>query len=102
MKDPVLKRYRAEVLRLASEHGITRVRVFGSRSRGEGTETSDIDLLVDLEEGCSLFDMVGFQLAIQDLTGLKVDVATPSGISRFIRDRVIAEAVPLDQQEESS
>jgi hypothetical protein len=93
--DPVLSRHRSEILRLAREHGATEVRVFGSRARGEGEADSDIDLLVDLEVGRSLLDLIGFQHAIEDLTNLEVDALTPNGLSPYLRDTILSEARPL-------
>lgn len=95
MNDPVLSRYRAEILRIAAEHGASHVRAFGSRARGEGRADSDIDLLLDLEAGRSLLDLIGLEHAIEDLTHLDVDVVTTGGLSPYLRDRVLAEAVPL-------
>ena len=95
MKDPVLSRYRAEILRIAAEHGARHVRAFGSRARGEGEADSDIDLLLDLEAGRSLLDLIGLEQAIEDLTHLEVDVVTTGGLSPYLKDRVLAEAVPL-------
>ncbi len=95
MTDPVLSRYRSEILRIAAEHGAKNVRVFGSRARGEAGRDSDIDLLLELEAGRSLLDLIGFEHAIEDLTLLEVDAVTTGGLSRYLRDRVLAEAVPL-------
>ena len=95
MNDPVLSQYRTEILRLAAEHGASCVRAFGSRARGEGRVDSDIDLLLDLEAGRSLLDLIGLEQAIEDLTHLEVDVVTTGGLSPYLRDRVLAEAVPL-------
>jgi uncharacterized protein len=57
--DFFLNRYRAEILELALLHGARNVRVFGSLARGEGREDSDFDLLVTLEEGRTLLDLIG-------------------------------------------
>ncbi|MFQ5528081.1 MAG: nucleotidyltransferase family protein [Thermoanaerobaculia bacterium] len=95
MKDPVLSRYRTEILGIAAEHGARDVRAFGSRARGEGGADSDIDLLLELDAGRSLLDLIGLEQAIEDLTHLEVDVVTTGGLSPYLRDRVLAEAVPL-------
>jgi len=50
LKD-LLKERREEILRIAASHGARNLRVFGSAARGEAGENSDIDLLVELEEG---------------------------------------------------
>jgi len=57
------------------------VRVFGSLARGEGTENSDLDLLVTLEERRSLLDLVGLKQDIEDLLHRQVDVVTEPALS---------------------
>ena len=93
--DPHLQRYRGEILRLASQHGATNVRVFGSFAHGEAGPDSDVDLLVDLEPGFTLIDLGGLLMDLQDLLGRRVEIVTPNGLHWFIRDRVVQEAVPL-------
>jgi predicted nucleotidyltransferase len=85
----------AEILRIAHEHGATSVRVFGSRARGDFRPNSDLDLLVRLEPKRSLFDLIAIQQDLEDLLGCKVDVVTENGLSPYIRERVLAEALPL-------
>jgi hypothetical protein len=85
---------RSQLLQLAEKHGARNLRVFGSVARGESTETSDLDLLVDMEPGRTLFDLAGFAADVQDLIGARVDVATPGGL-RYLRERVLREAIPL-------
>ena len=86
---------REEVLRLAALHGAHNVRVFGSVARGEADDSSDVDLLVKVHPGCSLLDLGGFLMDMQDLLGRKVDVLTDDGLKPRIRERVIREAVAV-------
>jgi len=86
---------RGEILRLAAQYGARNVRVFGSVARGEDDERSDIDFLVDLEPGRSLFDLGGLLMALQELLGTSVDVVTERGLRPRIRERVLEEAVAL-------
>lgn len=90
-----LRRNRARILRLAIRYGVTSMRVFGSVARGESTPESDIDFLVELEPGRSLFDLGGLLMDLQDLLGCEVDVVTEKSLHWYIRDRVLAEAKPL-------
>jgi hypothetical protein len=85
---------RAEILRVAEVHGARNIRVFGSVVRGDNRDDSDVDLLVEFEEGKNLFDLIGLKLDLQDLLGATVDVVTPNSL-RYIRDRVLAEALPI-------
>ncbi len=93
--EEILKEKREEILRIAARHGARNVRVFGSVARGEADETSDIDLLVEMEPGRSLLDHAALWLDLQALLGRKVDVVSDRGIKARIRDRVLREAVPL-------
>ncbi len=80
---------------VARRHGVLRLRVFGSWARGEAGPDSDLDLLVDVEPGTSLLDMIGLQQDLEDLVGSTVDVLTEDGISRNVKERILAEARPL-------
>ena len=91
----IIKRKRDDILRLAAEHGAMNVRIFGSVARGEQREDSDIDFLVEFEEGRSLIDHVGFIQDLEDLLGVKVDVVSESALHWYIRPRILKEAVPL-------
>lgn len=86
---------RAEILSIAARHGAHNVRVFGSVARGDASASSDLDLLVDLEQGRSLLDHAALLLEIQSLLGCDVDVVTPKGLRPRMRARVMAEAIPL-------
>ena len=86
---------RDEILRLADQHGAKNVRVFGSLARGETGPESDVDLLVDMEKGRSLLDLVAFWQDVQDLLGCPVDVITDGGVSPHLRERIYSEAMPL-------
>lgn len=90
-----LHAHREEVLRIARAHGARNVRVFGSVAQGRDRDGSDVDLLVDVDGTVTLFTLAGLEQALRDLLGVRVDVRTPAEISRYIRDRVLAEARPL-------
>lgn len=95
MTDPLNPQLRSDVLRIVRIHGALNVCVFGSRARGESRDDSDLDLLVDLEEGRSLLDLIGIEQDLEDLLGRPVDVITRRELSPYLRERVLAEAVPL-------
>jgi predicted nucleotidyltransferase len=84
-----------EILALAAKYGAYNVRVFGSVAQGTADETSDVDFLVDLEEGRSLFDLGGLLMDLQDLLHRKVDVVTKNALHWYIRDQILKEARPL-------
>jgi len=91
----LLKEKRNEILRTAAKYGARNVRLFGSVARGEALQDSDVDLLVDLDPGRSLFDLGGLLMDLQDILECKVDVVTEKGLRPRIRDRILKEAKPL-------
>ncbi|HLY60279.1 MAG TPA: nucleotidyltransferase family protein [Terriglobia bacterium] len=91
----LLKVKRENILEVASTYGAKNVRVFGSAARNEARPSSDIDFLVEFEEGRSLLDLVGLGQDLEKLLGRPVDVVEPEGVHRYIRERVLQEAVPL-------
>lgn len=91
----VLKESRERILETAARHGARNVRVFGSAARGEADETSDVDFLVKMEPGRTLLDLVGLWQDLEELLGCKVGVITEGGISPYLRERILEEAVSL-------
>lgn len=93
--DKLLKNKREEILRIASDHGARNIRIFGSVSRGQAGPESDIDILVKLEPGRTLLDIIAIKQDLEDLLGCEVDVVTEEAISPYIREQVLKEAVSL-------
>lgn len=79
---------------MATHRGLN-PRIFGSVMRGEDTEDSDLDLLVDPTPDTSLMDIAKIQNSIQKLLGISVDVLTPKALPEQWRDKVISEANPI-------
>ena len=94
-----LRNRKGEIIELARARGASRVRVFGSVARGDATEASDIDFLVDLDEGRNLLDLGGLLMDLRDLLGHDVDVAIESaGIVLASSDpRGVAKIVTLSK-----
>lgn len=90
-----LRRHRRAVTDLAERRGLRNVRVFGSVARGEDREGSDIDLLVDVDEGVGLVAIAGVARELSDLLGVPVDVVPAGSLKRAIRADAFAEALPL-------
>lgn len=86
---------RERILAIAAAHGASNLRVFGSVATGADKEGSDIDLLVDIGPGISLFEYVGLQLDIQEALGVRVDLCTEEELHPRLRARILAEARPL-------
>lgn len=91
----LLKDKRDDILSIAKQYGVSNVRIFGSIARGEADTESDIDLLVDVAPGRTLFDLNEFLVDLQGLLGHDVDVLTEKGLNNRMRERVMKEAIPL-------
>ena len=88
-----LRTRRADILQLARSHGASNVRVFGSVARGEATDRSDVDLLVDMDAGRSMLDLCALEEDLEQMLGRPVEIGT--SLYPTIRDRVLREAVAL-------
>jgi hypothetical protein len=93
--EKIVESKREDILRIADKYGAYNVRIFGSVARGESDDESDIDLLVDMEQGRSLLDLGGLTIDLEELLGRKVDVITEKGMSPYLKDRILSEARPL-------
>jgi len=90
-----LERHREDIRRAVLRRGVSNPRVFGSTARGEDSDGSDLDLLVDPGEGTTLFDLGGLLADLRDILGVPVDVVTSTGLHARIRKRVFDEAKPV-------
>ena len=92
---PTVNEIRQKVATLMSRRGVVRASIFGSVARGEATETSDVDFLVEFERGRTLVDLAGLRLDLCEALGRDVDVATPGSLHPKLRDRILGELVPV-------
>jgi uncharacterized protein len=92
----LLRQHRAEIRAAAEGIGATNVRIFGSVARGEETPRSDIDLLVDFPaEKLGLFPLLRLAEQVEEIVGRPVDVAAVEVMAPAVRERALAEAIPL-------
>ena len=90
-----LKEKRDQILDIAERNGARSIRVFGSIARGEAGSDSDVDFLVELEPGKTLFDIIAMKQDLEDLLLCKVDVVTRKAVSPYIRGKIDADAIAL-------
>jgi hypothetical protein len=91
----LVEAHRDEIKAIVARHHGRSVAIFGSVARGDEQPGSDIDFLVELEPGARPIEILSIGVAIEEVLGVKIDVATPSSLRERLRDEVLAEAVPL-------
>lgn len=87
-----LTRHRDVLRALAERHGARRLRVFGSVARGDAAAGSDVDFVVEMEQGRSLFDLGALQIELSEALGHPVDIVSEKGLQPPLRERVLGEA----------
>jgi uncharacterized protein len=78
---------------LQEQYQITQLGIFGSYARGEQTEESDVDVLIDYDRAPTLFKLVELRDYLSSAIGMKVDIVTQNGLKPRIRERVLSEVV---------
>ena len=83
-----------KIVAVCRRHKVQRLSLFGSRVRGDSTESSDFDFIVDFfpDARIGLFEYAGMQIELEEILGRKVDLVTRRGLKSVIRDRVLSEA----------
>ncbi len=87
-----------EILKAVTEDSLSKYKarikaIFGSVARGDESESSDIDILVDFQEGADLFDFVGLSLFLEEQLHRRVDIVPTDTIKRELRDVILKEAI---------
>jgi len=90
---------RGVILKLLRPFKPRRIGVFGSYTRGENTESSDLDLLVDFYARINLYDFIGLEQELSTAPGIKVDMVTEKSLDPLIRDQLEKEPMPLLYEE---
>jgi uncharacterized protein len=91
----LLRSKKTKILQIGARHGARKVRVFGSVARGTARRGSDVDFLVEMEEGLSLLDHAALILDLERLLKRPVDVASERGLRQPLRKEVLRDAIAL-------
>lgn len=94
-KDEVRRRVTSTLPTLPQRRLVQRISLFGSHLHGDAGPQSDVDLLVELSEPVGLFSFVDMKLRLEQALGKRVDLLTPDSLSKYFRDKVLAEAEPV-------
>ena len=85
----ILREHRAELERF----GVRSISIFGSVARGDARPDSDVDVLVELNDGVGLFGFIRLRRYLEEILGVRVDLATPSALKEQLRERILREAI---------
>ena len=88
-----IQKIKDQVVPVLKEAGVLRSSLFGSVVRGESRPDSDIDMLVELPSGKTLFDLIDLQDQLEKILGKKVDIGTYRSIKKIVRDQILKEQV---------
>jgi uncharacterized protein len=86
---------RGEVIALAEQHGVSNIRVFGSLARNEAHSDSDIDFLVDLHDGTTMWDLVALWQDLETLLDCSVNVVAEDDQNDRFMQSARKDAIPL-------
>ena len=83
------------IIDILRRNDVKRAAFFGSIVRGEMTDESDVDLLVEFEKRASLLDLAGLKIELEDALNRRVDVLTYRSLHPLLKDRILAEQVRI-------
>lgn len=86
-----LESIKEAIVPILKEHEVTRASLFGSTVSGERGKDSDIDILVELTEGKSLFDLIRLKKELEQELGTKVDLVTYNSLHPLLKDKILEE-----------
>jgi len=95
MQQAILEDIKAKAVPVLAQAGVKRAALFGSYARGTNTQTSDIDILVELPEDATLFELGGLKVDLEETLKKKVDVLTYKSISPRIKESILNDQYPL-------
>ena len=90
-----LKKYKKEILKIASLHGVKNIKVFGSVARGEQNQNSDIDFVVEMKKGKTILNRIALMQDLKNLLGQEVDVVTYKSLRERIKQDIIKDSVEI-------
>ena len=90
-----IQKIQQQIVPILKEAGVLRSSIFGSVARGEANEKSDVDILVELPRGKSMFDLIDLEEKLAAKLGKKVDLVTYRSVHHLLRDIIFKEQVQI-------
>ncbi len=95
MKSLTIQQIQSKTAPILRANGATRAELFGSVARGEATDKSDVDILVELPKSQSLLDVIHLKNELEDALGAKVDLVEYDAIKPILRPYIMQNLIPL-------
>ncbi len=93
--DETITKLKSKIIPLLDQHDVVHAAIFGSFTRGEEREDSDLDILVELDAGKTPLDLVSLKLELEKVLGRKVDIVTRKALYPGIEEEVLEEQVAI-------
>ena len=93
--DEIRNSLHRELPRLREEYAVRSLQIFGSFVRGEASETSDLDLLVEFDDTPTLFGFIRLENELSQFLGVKVDLVMKTGLKPALGERILSEAIAV-------
>ena len=93
--NPLIETNKNKILSIAKKRGASQIKVFGSMATDKATDKSDVDFLVEMQQGTSAFALGGLLKDLENLLGRRVDMTTPDALHPSIRDKILNDAIEL-------
>ena len=90
-----LEELKTRIMPVFRRYDVVKAALFGSMARGDATEKSDVDLLVEFRGDKSLLDLAGLKIEIEEKIGRHVDIVTYNSIHPLLRERILKEQKTL-------
>jgi len=95
MNRAILEEIKTKALPVLKQAEVKKAALFGSYVRGDNTQNSDIDILVELPESATLFELGGLKVTLEEKLKKKVDIVMYKSISPIIKDSILSNQYPL-------
>jgi len=95
MQQSILEQIVREALPVLEKAGVAKAALFGSYVRGDNTTNSDVDILVDLPRGKTLFDLVGLKQDLEEVLKKKVDIVEYEGLHPLLKNSILKDQYPI-------
>lgn len=90
-----IEKIKEKIIPVLKEHNVTKAGIFGSYARGDEKKTSDVDILIEMNDGKGLMSIIGLKLLLEKKLRRKVDLVEYSLIRKELKKRILNEEIPI-------